>query len=457
MIEKSVRWLLGVVVIVAGTVGLAACDRPGGDGRTAAAPASSRSRNLVLVSLDTLRADRLGCYGHPLGTSPFIDALSRRALTVVDVLAQNPSTILSHRAIFTGRYVYQLDPGPARAEATLAGILSGRGYSTAAFTDGGLMNEQYGNGPGFDVYDDSGGGFIPVMDRGMQWMDACTDGPFFLFLHTYDVHYPYTPPDPFADMFLPEGEPPYHLGADFGQDYWNRLALDRGGFEWISRRYDGGVRRTDADMMRLWSALAARGRLEDTVVVVMSDHGESLGERLYVGHRELYDVQLRVPLVLYPPVDRGFLLDGAVETIDILPTILDMLGQSPGPAGSGTSLIPPVAARSMLSRSRHRLSETGARAFRTDAEWKIILRENESLDELYRMSQDEEETMNLAGTFPEKAAELRQALSAFIGMSAPELRRNCDQRQIPVMLRAREEESGEDRLMEQLRKLGYIE
>ncbi|HPQ39704.1 MAG TPA: sulfatase-like hydrolase/transferase, partial [bacterium] len=259
---------------------IAGCSGPAGEPSSTATSRESHTAkpmNLVLVSLDTLRADRLGCYGCPMPISPFLDALSCRAVQAEDVLAQNPSTIRSHRAIFTGRYIYQHQPGPPAPEITLAGRLAAAGYATAAYTDGGLMHARYGNDPGFQVYNDEGGGFAPVIAGGLDWLDG-RDGetPFFMFLHTYDIHYPYTPPEPFADMFLPGDDPPYHLGADHGQDYWNGLGLSRDEFIWISRRYDGGVRAADRDMMRLWMALRDRDRLDDTVVIVVSDHGESL-------------------------------------------------------------------------------------------------------------------------------------------------------------------------------------
>jgi len=414
--------------------------------------------NLILISLDTLRSDRLGCYGYPLPTSPFIDELSRHSVIATDVLAQNPSTILSHRSIFTGKYVYQQPPGRASQKDTLAGKLAAQNYCTAAFTDGGLMHRRYGNDPGFDVYNDQGGGLAANIDRSMAWLDTLSDRAFFLFLHTYDIHYPYTPPEPFADVFLPPGEPPYHLGSDYGQDYWNKQNLNRNEFIWISRRYDGGIRSTDTNLTRLWSELKSRKLLENTVVLLVSDHGESLGERLFVGHRQLYDVQLKVPLIIHSPDShRPFLLDGAVETVDILPTLLDILSINKESCLSGMSLLNSIKNRSFPGFDRPRLSETWARAFRQERDWKFILRESPANDELYWISQDPEETRNVADMYPDKTKNLRQALVKYTGIKPEDIRKARKQRQIPVMLMQKDESGRENILMDQLRELGYLQ
>ncbi|MCD4654313.1 sulfatase [bacterium] len=441
---------------VGALVFLAACNQSFPSENTRIKPAEPM--NLVLVSLDTLRADRLGCYGYPLPTSPFLDELSRYCVQATDVLAQNPSTILSHRAIFTGLYVHQQTSGKAPANKTLAGKLAGKGYVTAAFTDGGLMHRQYGNDPGFNLYDDEGGGLSKILDKSLTWLDNHGDTPFFLFLHTYDIHYPYTPAEPFADMFLPKGKPPYHLGADHGQGYWNEQSLSRNEFIWISRRYDGGIRSTDGQMMRLWSELKSRELLENTVIVIVSDHGESLGERLFVGHRQLFDVQLQVPLIFYiPESSDSFILDGAVETIDILPTLLDILAVEEDNHLPGMSLVNAIASRTSRGFNRPRLSETWARAFRQDRDWKFILRETPSDDELYWVSQDPEEMRNVAGFYPDRTEDLRQALLDFTGLQSGTIRKVRDQRQIPIMLMQKDESGRENILMDQLRELGYLQ
>lgn len=430
--------------------------------------AAGKPPNLILISLDTLRADRLGCYGYDLPTSPFLDRISRHSVLLTDVLAQNPATVLSHRAIFTGLYVHRQDPGLAPAESTLAGRLARAGYETAAFTDGGLMHARFGNNPGFQLYNDDAGGAAAVFRRGLDWLNrrnatAGTPGdpkPFFLFLHTYDIHYPYTPPAPFDSMFLPGPEAPYHLGSDHGHGYWNRLSLQRDEFIWISRRYDGGIRRTDRELMNLWAELSDRNILQNTVVIVVSDHGESLGERRYVGHHELYDVQLRVPAIFQHPDWKPGILDGAFETVDFLPTALDIVSLPSDNALPGRSIAGFAGRTVHPGHLRPRLSETWARAFRMGPDWKFILRATPAEDELYRPESDPEEMRNVAAEFPEKTEEFRQKVIEFTGFTAESIRKGRKQVEMPILLMAdqgKAEQGGQDELMNQLKELGYMQ
>jgi arylsulfatase A-like enzyme len=417
----------------------------------------SEPLNVVMICLDTLRADRLGCYGYDLPTSPFLDGLSRQSILLTDVLAQNPSTVLSHRAVFTGNYVFRQESGPAPASHTIAGILTEAGYATAAFTDGGLMSVRFGNNPGFDVYNDAAGGTQRVFGRGLEWIDANPGKPFFLFLHTYDIHYPYMPPKPFDNMFLPPGDAPYHLGKDYGQEYWNGLDLERQEFIWISRRYDGGIRYTDTNMMDLWMALKNRNLLNNTIVIVFADHGESMGERLFVGHREPYEPQIHIPLLFHIPGWDHAVLDGAAESIDITPTLLELLSIKSDKPFCGRSLAVNMQKTIHLNLFRPRLSETWMRAFRLGPEWKLILQDKNENDALYHLPTDPEELRNLCGDYPEIAEELKHGLSQFTGIAYDNLHNQPVKPKVPVRLIAPDGDQDEDDVMKQLRELGYIQ
>ncbi len=424
---------------------------------TVQSPEHTHGMNFLLICLDTLRADRLGSYGYDLPTSPFMDMLSRKSVVMPDVLVQNPSTILSHRAIFTGHYVFRQTDGPAPPDTTMAGRLADAGYATAAFTDGGLMDARFGNDPGFQLYNHDAGGTKKIFRRGLDWLDSRPDKPFFLFLHTYDIHYPYTPPEPFDNMFLPDGEPPYHLGDKYGQEYWNGLDLNRDEFIWLSRRYDGGIRHTDRDMMHFWMELQRRGLLENTIVVLLSDHGESLGERFFVGHREPYDVQIHIPMIMYIPGWEGRIFDGAVESIDLLPTILDLFSLSYETDFCGKSLAEKLYSNAHVSRNRPRLSETWMRAFRLGPEQKLILADTPENDELYFLNTDPEESNNVASNHPDIADELRRALIEFTGIPENKIREHSGRTKVPVMLMSVDSEPEDVLLMEQLRQLGYMQ
>lgn len=417
---------------------------------------SEKPLNVLMICLDTLRADRLSCYGYDLPTSPFMDELSRHSILLTDVLVQNPSTILSHRAIFTGNYVFRQGSGPAPESQTLAGILTKAGYATAAFTDGGLMSLRFGNAPGFELYNDAAGGSKRVFGRGVDWIDSNPGKPFFLFLHTYEVHYPYTPPQPFNDMFLPTGEPPYHLGKDFGQEYWNNLDLKRQDFIWISRRYDGGIRYVDTIMMDLWKALVTRNLLNNTIVIIHSDHGESMGERLFVGHRDPYEPQIHIPLLFHVPGWKHAVIDGAVESVDIAPTLLDLLSIKSQRSFCGQSLVSNLHNSEHLSVFRPRLSETWMRAFRLGPEWKLMLCDKDENDRLYRLTDDPEEMTSLDKEYPEIVEELRQGLVQFMGVERTRIHKLPEAPKVPVVLMPLDGENEENVEMQQLRELGYI-
>lgn len=417
---------------------------------------SEKPMNVLMICLDTLRADRLGCYGYNLPTSPFMDALSRQTVLLTDVLVQNPSTVQSHRAIFTGNYVYKQTRQPAPESHTIAGMLTQAGFATAAFTDGGLMSARFGNAPGFELYNDAAGGSKRVFARGIDWIDSNPGKPFFLFLHTYEVHYPYTPPRPFNNMFLPSGTPPYHLGKDFGQEYWNNLDLERQDFIWISRRYDGGVRYVDTVMLDLWKALIARNLLNDTIVIILSDHGESMGERLFVGHRDPYEPQIHIPLLFHVPCLKHAVIDGAVESVDITPTLLDILSIKSQRSFCGQSLAPNLRTVNHLTPFRPRLSETWMRAFRLGPEWKLMLYDKDENDRLYRLTDDPEEMTSLDEEYPEILEELRQGLMQFTGADHEHLHNIPVIPKLPVVLMSQDEEGDESDEMRQLRELGYI-
>ncbi len=420
----------------------------------------SEPMNILMISLDTLRADRLGCYGYDLPTSPFMDILSQQSILLTDVLAQHPTTILSHRSIFTGNYVFRQALGPAPETHTLAGILTQAGYTTAAFTDGGLMSARFGNTPGFELYNDAAGGSKRVFSRGIDWIDSNPEKPFFLFLHTYEVHYPYTPPRPYDDMFLPTGTPPYHLGKDFGANYWNSLNLERQDFIWISRRYDGGVRYVDTVMMDLWKALITRNLLTNTIIILFSDHGESLGERLFVGHRSPNEPQIHIPLIFHIPGQKHAVIDGAVESVDIAPTLLDLLSIKSDRPFCGRSLASNLLDITHLSLFRPRLSETTwniwTRAFRLGPEWKLTLRPKDRNDLLYRLTDDPEEMRNLAEEYPEALEELRLGLMQFTGLDREDIYKPSEvPKKFPISMRP-DHGKKQSPEMQQLQELGYI-
>jgi arylsulfatase A-like enzyme len=292
--------------------------------------------NVLLISLDTLRADRLGCYGYSRPTSPAIDyRLALEGTLFERAYAQEPETVGSHMTLFTGRYpcAHGL-PGPAGPRRalpgdvhTLAELLRAAGYRTGAVTEDGFMTATLGFARGFGSFTEftrlAPGGYPAGMvtetfSDGTRWIARESDRPWFLFLHTYQVHAPYDPPQKYIDRVIREAGP---LGP--------------------SDLYDGEIRYTDETLSELLTFLNASGLSEKTLLIVVGDHGEQFGEHGAWGHgNTLYNVLLHVPLIVRAPgVPASRRISDVVGLIDVLPTVLDVLGLPAYPAAQGRSLV----------------------------------------------------------------------------------------------------------------------
>ncbi len=302
--------------------------------------------NVILISLDTLRADRLGVLGNPRELTPNIDAFAGQSTSFSEAYATFPNTILSHGSIFTG--LRPIDLGNLfdvriHGLETLARAFSRAGYATAAFTENAFVGAAWGFANGFDLYHDGpgfGGGNTgharATFSRGLKWLAARPPGPWFLFLHTYETHAPYNA-DP-ADI--------ESLTARYHTDYKGPLkwsVLTRGmnlksatgldpranSSRQIALLYDAVVRRLDRAFGELIERLGKAGVLDNTIVVVFSDHGESLMEAGVHGHgKTLNTEELRVPLIFFAPgrIPGDATVSTPVSLIDLGPTIAQLAG-----------------------------------------------------------------------------------------------------------------------------------
>jgi len=322
----KVPWRLLVALALLITPG---CDDTGPPARKALAEygaiGSARGFDLLLITLDTVRADRLGCYGHAGAATPVIDGLAATGLRFKQALATAPLTLPSHCSIMTGLYTprhgvrangyYVLEAGAG----TLAESLSEEGYATAAFIAAYVLDERYGLDQGFDLYDDGVTASLagePRSGYNERPADTVTDGalawlkthlgeddprPYFLWAHYFDPHQPYEPPPEFARRFP-------------------------------GRPYDGEIAFVDSQIGRLIEFLRERDRLDRTLIVVASDHGDALGEHGETTHSLfVYDSTMRVPWILSSPAlfDRELIVtDRVVSMVDLLPTVVDLLGVS---------------------------------------------------------------------------------------------------------------------------------
>jgi tetratricopeptide (TPR) repeat protein len=301
------------------------------------APRREAGLDVLLVTIDTLRADALGAYGQPQPTTPWIDRLARAGVRFEAAHAHNVMTLPSHANILSGRYPF--DHGvrdnagfrfPEQLD-TLATILRRSGYRTAAFVSSFILDSRFGLARGFDVYDDGvsarrGAAGLAIPERpavqtvalARAWLAAEGAGPRFCFVHLYEPHAPYEPPEPQATLF-------------------------RGS------AYLGEVATADAALAPLLAPLLEQGRQGRTLVVLTADHGEGLGDHGERGHGLFaYESTLRVPLLLFAPrVFGSRVVREPVRHVDLVPTVLDALGLPVPPELPGRSLVDLAAGRSI--------------------------------------------------------------------------------------------------------------
>jgi arylsulfatase A-like enzyme/Tfp pilus assembly protein PilF len=401
-----------------------------------------RGSNVLLVTIDTLRADRVGAYGSPLGATPTLDRLAREGVRFDVAHAHVPLTLPSHATIMTGLYpggngVH--DNGSFRfdgAKPTLAGRLKSAGYRTGAFVGAFVLDARFGLNAGFDRYDDRVQGdsanldvvqrtAAAVLAPAYDWIANGTvepsnpqprtvepknperrtptpdPGPWFAWVHLYDPHEPYAPPEPFA----------------------SRYAQDR---------YAGEIAYADASLGAFLDRLRAAGALDRTLIVVAADHGESLGEHGERTHGLFaYESTLRVPLVIWAPrAIAPAVVVSPVRLVDVMPTILDLVGVSAGTL-DGRSVRPLFDTGATADDPGSYFEALNANLTRNWAPLKGIVRNQLKLvdlpvPELYDLAADPGESRNLYASQRERARDLEARLDRVNAGAAPPTRAAVD-------------------------------
>ena len=352
--------------------------------------------NLLVITLDTTRADRLGAYGYEGVETPTLDRLAREGVLFDQTMAVAPLTLPAHTSIFTSRFPpehgirdnggFFLSPG----QTTLATVLKKRGLSTGAVVAAFVLDGKWGLDQGFENYVDEfeipenrgfGMGEIQrpaneVVDRALPWLEKVKGNRFFAWLHFYDPHAPYEPPEPFETRYA---EHPYL----------------------------GEIAFTDSQIARVVTFLEHNGLLDKTVIAVIGDHGESLGQHGEGSHGFfVYQATLRVPFIIRAPFERlrGRRVADPVRAVDLMPTVLDLLGIAPPPAIAGVSLAPLMTGdRATMDLEGygealyplHHFGWSDMRAWRA-GRYKVI---DAPRPELYDLERDPHETTNL---YPER-------------------------------------------------------
>jgi arylsulfatase A-like enzyme/predicted Zn-dependent protease len=375
--------------------------------------------NLLLITIDTLRADHVGAYGAATGATPALDALAAAGVRFDQVQTAVPLTAPSHATILTGQYppahgvrgnvVFTL----GSKYPTLATLLKKQDYQTAAFVGAYPVAAAFGFNQGFDTFNEDFHETSPgepgaerrageVADSALRWLASAAGAgasaqshPFFAWLHFYDPHAPYSPPAPYAERFA--GHP-----------------------------YDGEIAYTDAQIGRVFDWLRSSGHDADTVVALLADHGEGLGDHHELMHAVLvYQSTMRIPLIVSGPgVPRGAVVPTRAATIDVLPTVMGLLGFGIDPALLGRDLRPLMAARGVSADPLYGESLFGRlnchwaslRSWVKD-DWKLIVG---SQPELYNLAQDPQEQHDLAVAEPARVTRMTEELQRALQRIAPE-------------------------------------
>jgi arylsulfatase A-like enzyme len=390
-----------------------------------------RPSAIILISLDTLRADMLGTYGYgEYPTSPFLDSLAAQSVVFENSIVQEPRTLTSHMSLFTALHPYEhrvRDDRPLEIEIpTLAGRLAEAGYRTQAFVDGGYMGSRWGFDRGFEDYDDGDlTGFVSVLPKARNWLDAVGDSEFFLFLHTYDVHSvghrPYYPsPAPFSGMFSDQFESDLNpasratLERTFRSVKRPLSGVDK---QYIKATYAEGIRHLDDMLRSFFEYLSGFDWYEDALIVIWSDHGEGLYDHQKAFHGEVFDHTIRVPLMLRLPggVHGSRRIRSVVSSLDVAPTILELAGATPLQSPVGESLLPLLEAEDEGRVAYTVRTKSGARKFsirthRYHYVWDAEADEHQ----LFDLETDPEEKRDLVGSGLAQESELRERLTRWV-------------------------------------------
>jgi len=407
--------------------------------------------NIILITADSLRANHLGCYGYPLPTSPRIDTLACQGVLFENMFAPGIPTQPSHTTIFTGQHpvthgvvAHGGRAKLARGTPFLPEILLEEGYTTCSVDT--LFRERIWFGRGYEYIIDPSLHHLfyasvtqeELNDRAFHWIKTVPKGPFFLFIHYWDVHYPYVPPERMRGLFYSGGNPTdpnnhaldewwdHPVGA-MAKDTWlrtsNGLVTDP---NYVTALYDRELRYLDEGIGALQDTLEKLGLAENTMIVLQADHGESMTDhRICYDHYGLYDCTVRVPFIVRWPAGNlraGSRIGPFRQLSDVMPTLLEASGSSVPEGMYGSSFLRQMQGQqepSGYDRVIGLESTWQAKYYLRNSRYKYILARQPDLlgnpdRELYDLETDPGEDRNIAADEPQLAAALEREMEAFI-------------------------------------------
>lgn len=410
--------------------------------------------NVILILIDTLRADHLGCYGYERETSPNIDNLALESIVFANAISQSAWTAPAVASMWTGllpskhRMLYFKNHGKLRAKLpTLAGIMKSNGYETISYNGAGFVSAKLGFGSGFDIYESRSDRFRKNIDASVEWIRTNPGKRFFLFLHGYDVHRPYDMKD-YNIFYDYKGK--YNL-RHFCVKYAPKIKTDDD-LKYIVSQYDAGIRYVDHILGEFFETLRSEGLLEETILIVTSDHGDEFYEHGNCDHvKSVYEELIQVPLIIrVPGFDSARIEHQVPASTSMLPTILDMVGIKDEAAVEQNSLVQFFTKMSfsfpfVVSETGWSIKGRGRkywRCVRTD-KWKQIYFKNvraRETYELYDLAHDPGEKKNVADAYPDVFSRLKERMF-----------------DVEIGEEPAEREALDEETLEQLKALGYMD
>lgn len=323
--------------------------------------------NVILITISTLRADHVSCLGYKRDTTPNLDAFARENVLFRNAFATSSWMMPAHGSIFTSLYpsihgATHIDKKLANEHYTLAEILKDNGYYCVGFCCNPRLDEEHGFAQGFDFYDDYSVSVILhslvlgneedfdinrhrtnalINDVAIGWLQNNTHKPFFMFIHYYDNHWDYLPPSPYRELYDPDYNGPIN-GTNVAREPLFSNPPNERDIQHMIALYDGEVKQTDKDLGEVLQVLKDKSLLDNSIVIILGDHGEQFYEHGHTSHHGIYEELIHIPLAVSIPGSKakGKIIDCLVSHVDIMPTILDYL-QIPIPnACQGKSLKP---------------------------------------------------------------------------------------------------------------------
>jgi arylsulfatase A-like enzyme len=418
---------------------------------------AARPPLVVLVSIDTLRADHLGLYGYARPTSPVLDSLAKEAVVFEDAMSSSPWTLPAHASLLTGLYpsrhgLESHERYLASSLTTLPQLLSAAGYRTAAVVNSHNLSPVFGLDRGFQQYrylEEVASRREPsseITDQGMAWVREARGSPLFLFLHYYDVHSDYASrPEHEAEFLRPYEGIADGTTAQLSAYREGQIALSVADAPNLIDRYDAGIRQMDAELGRFFDFLKAEGLWQKTLLVVTSDHGEEFFEHGGVLHGQTqYQEVLRIPLLIKDAgIAEGKRVASPVSLVDIAPTLLARVGKTPPEGLDGVNLGEEggdLAERYLFSEADHNNVEHDITRSVRHRNFKLHFNRLSREYRLFDLDRDPAEERDLSASQANAVAALSQRLDAFMAMKGVEA---------PVRALSEEE-------IEKLRSLGYL-